>query len=155
MLRRAFAIAAVGWALALPLATWTAGSSGLFSVAYAAAVAIYGIGAWVCHQRPDRSFYLWATQMPVCARCTGIYLGGALAAIASAVAARRRRGTGPFISWSSARWRVAFAIAALPTLATLVAEWTGSAAPSNTVRAIAGLPIGAVVAWAVLRAEVN
>ena len=155
MLRWAFAIAAVGWALALPLATWTAGSSGLFSLAYAAAVAIYGIGAGVCHHRHDRSFYLWATQMPVCARCTGIYLGGALAAIASSVTGRRRRGTRPFISWSSARWRVAFAVAALPTLATLVAEWTGSAAPPNTVRAIAGLPIGAVVAWAVLRAEVN
>ena len=155
MLRWTFALAAVGWALALPLATWTAGSSGLFSLAYAAAVAIYGIGAWVCHQRPDRSFYLWATQMPVCARCTGIYLGGALAAIASSVAARRRRANTPFISWSSARWRVAFAIAALPTLATLLAEWTGSTAPSNAVRAIAGLPIGAVVVRAVLRAEVN
>jgi len=50
---------------------------------------------------------------------------------------------------------VAFAIAALPTLATLAAEWTGGRPTSNAVRAISGLPIGALVSWAVLRAEVN
>ncbi len=26
-----------------------------------------------CHQRPDRSFFLWGHKMAVCARCTGIY----------------------------------------------------------------------------------
>ena len=151
MLRRAFALAAVGWASALPLATWIASRPHPLSLPYAAAFAVYGIGAWVCHQLPDRSFHLWAMQMPVCARCTGIYAGAALAAIVWAVAWRSsavRRS-------SVTRWRTALAIAAAPTLVTLVVEWAGGGTPPNAVRAIAGVPVGAAVAWLVLRAEVN
>ena len=42
--------------------------------------------------------------------------------------------------------------AALPTAATLAYEWSTSTAPSNVVRAIAGFPLGAAVAWAILSA---
>ena len=28
-----------------------------------------------CHQRPDRSFFICGKQFPVCARCTGVFLG--------------------------------------------------------------------------------
>ncbi len=28
-----------------------------------------------CHQKPERSFYYKSYQYPVCARCTGLYLG--------------------------------------------------------------------------------
>ncbi len=28
-----------------------------------------------CHQKPERSFYYKKYQLPVCARCTGLYLG--------------------------------------------------------------------------------
>ena len=34
--------------------------------------------ALVCHQRPDRSFWLLGFPVAVCARCLGIYLGAAL-----------------------------------------------------------------------------
>jgi uncharacterized membrane protein len=155
MLRRAFVVAAVGWAVALPLATWIASGTHPSTWLYAPVFTVYWIGARVCHQRPDRSFYLWAVQMPVCARCTGIYVGGALAAIAASLALRGARAGAVSSSWPSRTWRVAFAIAALPTLATLAAEWSGGRPTSNAVRAIAGLPIGALVSWAVLRAEVN
>lgn len=30
----------------------------------------------MCHQIPERSFYIKGKQFPVCARCTGILLGG-------------------------------------------------------------------------------
>jgi len=154
MLRRTFAAAAVGWAASLPLATWIAGGVHPLSLSYTAAATIYGIGAWICHQHADRSFYLWAMQMPVCARCTGIYLGGALAAVPWCIAIARRRASAAS-TCSARQWRLVFAIAALPTLVTLAAEWSGIAAMSNAVRAIAGIPIGAVIVWIVLRAEVN
>ena len=34
--------------------------------------------ALVCHQRPERSFWLFGGSVAVCARCLGIYLGAAL-----------------------------------------------------------------------------
>ena len=32
-----------------------------------------------CHQRPERSFFIKKHQFPVCARCTGVYLGQIIA----------------------------------------------------------------------------
>lgn len=31
--------------------------------------------AFMCHQRPDRSFFIRGKQFPLCARCTGILIG--------------------------------------------------------------------------------
>jgi len=39
--------------------------------------------------------------------------------------------------------------AALPTVATLLFEWSTGSTPSNTVRALAGFPLGAAVAWVI------
>ncbi|MGL4655278.1 MAG: DUF2085 domain-containing protein [Sarcina sp.] len=30
---------------------------------------------FVCHQKPERSFFIKGQQMPICARCTGILIG--------------------------------------------------------------------------------
>ena len=30
---------------------------------------------FMCHSRPDRSFYFNGKQFPICARCTGVLLG--------------------------------------------------------------------------------
>ncbi|MGL4760371.1 MAG: DUF2085 domain-containing protein [Sarcina sp.] len=30
---------------------------------------------FICHQKPERSFFIKGQQMPVCARCTGIVIG--------------------------------------------------------------------------------
>lgn len=34
-----------------------------------------------CHQRPDRSFFFRGHQFPVCARCTGVFIGQIIALI--------------------------------------------------------------------------
>ena len=34
----------------------------------------YGTLGKFCHQRPDRSFFLFGKQLPLCARCLGLYL---------------------------------------------------------------------------------
>jgi lysozyme family protein len=44
-----------------------------------------------------------------------------------------------------------FIVAALPTAATLVYEWTTGITPANWVRAAAGLAIGGAGAWLVAR----
>lgn len=138
-LSRALVAAGIGWFAAVLLAPLAIHSShGILS--HAAAL-VYAVGALVCHQRPERSYWLAGSQLPVCARCTGLYASAALAApfalaFGSAVPSWRARG-------------VAF-VAALPTLVTWSLEFAGLAHPSNTVRAIAALPLGAVAAWLVV-----
>ena len=46
-----------------------------------ASAAIYALGSFICHQRPDRSFELTGFQLPVCGRCIGIYSGAAVGAL--------------------------------------------------------------------------
>jgi uncharacterized membrane protein len=39
---------------------------------------LMAIGSAVCHQDPTHSFHVHGLQMPLCARCTGMYLGALL-----------------------------------------------------------------------------
>jgi uncharacterized membrane protein len=146
-LRAAFAIASVTWTFLLALAPLLTTRAHASALGTGIVVAVYAVGSHVCHQLPARSFELWSAQMPVCARCTGIYLGSAAyvplalrwtTASATAHAARRR-----------------LALAVLPSAATLVYEWTTGVAPSNWIRFAAGLPIGAATAWLVVAASRN
>lgn len=41
----------------------------------------YSIFKLICHQNPDRSYFIWGYQIPVCVRCVGIYLGLPIGAI--------------------------------------------------------------------------
>jgi len=43
----------------------------------------------VCHQDPGRSFFVHGLPLPVCARCTGLYLGFFLAWLAYTIRGRR------------------------------------------------------------------
>jgi uncharacterized membrane protein len=147
--RRAFIAAAVGWAVALVLAPSIAARPDA-SPLYAFAFGIYAAGSIVCHQLPDRSFHLWGVQMPVCARCTGIYVGGAAAAIVVyVVSAFRRTQVRLKPDTTYQRARIALLVAALPTAATLLYEWTTGQTPANAIRALAGFPLGAAVVWAI------
>lgn len=39
-------------------------------------------GRWLgCHQMPERSFFIKGYQLPICARCTGVYIGQIVALI--------------------------------------------------------------------------
>jgi uncharacterized membrane protein len=103
---------------------------------------LYMFGSVICHQLPDRSFHLDGAQLPVCARCFGIYAGGAVAALAACRANLVR----------FARWEAKLLLAAaVPTVLTVLLEWTGVHS-SNLARAAAGTPLGAVVALIVMAA---
>jgi uncharacterized membrane protein len=101
----------------------------------------YAFGSLICHQQPDRSFHLGLAQLPVCARCTGLYAG---AVIGSLVFLRLRLPADP---------RILLIAAAAPTAVTWLVEIGALAALSNTTRAIAALPLGAAVAAVTLRLD--
>jgi uncharacterized membrane protein len=50
------------------------------------------IGYTICHQIPDRSFHLAEHRLPLCARCTGTYLGVAIGFASIALLGRWRAG---------------------------------------------------------------
>jgi uncharacterized membrane protein len=142
-LRRAFVGASVAWFGALPLATFASSQPSSSSAVYLFAFGTYLVGSLLCHQRLERSFFLWGSQMPVCARCTGIYFGAALSALV-ALAGRHVRA-------DDASARMLLMVSVIPTAGTLIYEWTTGHMPANWIRAAAGVPIGVVVAWIVLR----
>jgi uncharacterized membrane protein len=145
LLRRAFLVLAVLWIVAIPLAAFAASRPAAAQPVYAFALAVYSIGHVVCHQLPQRSFHLWNVALPVCARCTGIYVAAAAMAVGIAITGRRRLAD----DRSAKADRAVLLLALIPTAATLVFEWTTGITPSNLIRALAGLPLGAAVAWAI------
>lgn len=140
VVRAALVSAALLWAV-LVLAAPSLGSRPHAVPAHVAA-ATYLVGSAVCHQRPERSFHVGGLRLPVCGRCTGLYLSGAagvLAGLAWAAGSRRRGRRRPAGDWRP--WLLA---AAVPTGVTLLAEWAGWWVPSNAARALAAVPLGAV-----------
>jgi uncharacterized membrane protein len=156
LLRAAFVGASVVWALMLPLVPFLAARPHASVFGTATIFALYSIGHLICHQLPERSFHVWGAQLPVCARCTGIYVGAAVAAVLAAAPLKgcpTRRPTyvgHPFRD--AVAVRTVLAVAALPTAFTLVYEWTTGQTPGNVIRFAAGLPIGVAVAWLVVHA---
>ena len=96
---------------------------------------VYAAASRVCHQRPERSFFVAGAQMPVCARCSGLYIAGALGALIGWTACSQPRST------------VLLALSALPTAITFALEFAGILHFSNIVRAVAALPLGIVAGY--------
>lgn len=101
------------------------------------AAALYAAGSLICHQQPERSFYVDGAQLPVCGRCLGVYAGAAFGLALSFVPA-----TVPHLAP-----RTLLIVGLVPTIVTLGLEWTGIADPGNIVRGAAGVPIGLAAAF--------
>jgi uncharacterized membrane protein len=97
----------------------------------------YLAGSFVCHQIAERSFHIDGVQLPVCARCTGLYLGAAVGLIAWLAQPRRQL--------SFTRARLLLGVMAIPTMVTVATAWLGVWDPPNAVRAALALPLGASV----------
>jgi uncharacterized membrane protein len=106
--------------------------------------AVYLSAGRVCHQRPERSFHTSGVSWPVCGRCAGLYLAAPFGA-AFALMSRRRR------HHAAASWRW-MALAAAPTALTWALEFASVAPMTSLVRALAALPLGAAVAFAIVTA---
>jgi len=48
------------------------------------------VGYGICHRLPDRSFFLNGRQLPLCARCTGTFLGTIIGLVTMPLLGRRR-----------------------------------------------------------------
>ncbi|MBI2186395.1 MAG: DUF2085 domain-containing protein [Acidobacteria bacterium] len=126
------------WAALLLLAPW---------LPVPAAGVLYLFGGRMCHQIAERSFHVDGAQLPVCARCLGIYAGAAVALMAPGL--RRLAHAAPRAP-AHVRGLVLGALA-LNAL-TLVLEWATRWQPSNAVRAGAGAALGIAVALAIREA---
>ena len=159
-LRASFVAASIAWAVLLVAVPFAVGQPHVSAMAAVLIAGVYAVGSLVCHQLPERSYHLWTAQMPVCARCAGIYFGAVLGAVAEARRIAKRGGGGPasvVAQNESPAWRprIALALAAVPTVVSLVYEWTTGDTPSHAIRAAAGVPLGVVVAWLIVAATDN
>lgn len=96
--------------------------------------------AFQCHREPERSLHVFGHLMPVCSRCTGIYWGLGLGALAL----RPRLGPWPLRIW------VGFA--ALVMVLDVWTELLGMRPESTVLRVLTGVflayPVGVAVVWA-------
>jgi uncharacterized membrane protein len=67
-----------------------------------------GIGYAVCHRISDRSFHIGDRQLPLCARCSGMYLGAMIGLTYQAITGRKRQN---FPRWSVGIPLILFVIA--------------------------------------------
>jgi uncharacterized membrane protein len=130
-------IGAIAWSVGLFVAPYalTRGSPTVAAIA----AAIYQVTGRICHQRPERSFHLSGVQLPVCARCTGLYASAAVGALVAWLASTRPR--------APRRTRLLIVLAALPMALSVGFEFVGLVYSSNTLRAVSAVPLGAVAGW--------
>jgi len=102
---------------------------------------IYAAGGLICHQRPERSFFLDGHQFPVCARCTGLYLSAAMGIIGwLALKIARRWSSLPFDPRLAKRVVI---LSAIPTAVSFMTGVLGIWDGSNLTRAMLAIPVGA------------
>ncbi|MCP3978446.1 MAG: DUF2085 domain-containing protein [bacterium] len=104
-------------------------------VAPRAGALLQSVYAPVCHQMPSRSLELGQGNLAVCARCTGLYLGGVAGLFVGGVflVGRGRR--------LHALW---LAVALAPTLLDAATPWLGMSGLANVPRLVLALPAGLV-----------
>jgi uncharacterized membrane protein len=102
---------------------------------------IFAIGAVICHQRPERSFFVDGHQLPVCARCTGLYVSG-IAGLLGWWAVKTVRGWPAMTIHPRVALRLV-ALAAVPTVVSLASGSIGAWDGSNVTRALLAIPLGA------------
>ena len=97
-----------------------------------------------CHGIPERCFYVWGVPMPICARCTAIYAGLALAVFAFFILPRM----------SEAAARMVLLVAVLPLAVDGLTQLVRLRESTNALRAGTGLAAGiAFGLWAITAVE--
>lgn len=108
------------------------------------------LGYAVCHQISARNFHYHDLQSPLCARCTGMYLGGLLALVFQAFQERKGRFPPAWVFVILGGFFIWFGIDGVNSFLHFIPGFTYGWQPSNLFRLITGtgvgLGIGAVLA---------
>jgi uncharacterized membrane protein len=119
------------------------------------------IGYAVCHRIPERSFHIGTYQLPLCARCSGMYLGAMLGLAYQAIISKRKGGTPPWrVIVPLALLVIAFGVDGSNSYLYLLKEtYSGAFAnipnlyiPNNTLRLLTGSGMGLVISAAMFPA---
>lgn len=106
------------------------------------AFVLYEMFGRVCHQIPERAFYLEGDAFAVCARCTGIYLGFAAGLLFYPLVRSLKHVATPARKW--------LLMAAMPALLDFALDLVGIRANTHLTRSLSGALLGAVAAFYVL-----
>ena len=108
------------------------------------------VGYAVCHRIDVRSFHLGERQLPLCARCSGMYLGAVLGFIYQAVVSRRRSGApSKGIILILGMLVLAFAVDGVNSFLSLMLDAPPLYEPQNWTRLLTGTGMGIVIAVAI------
>ncbi len=106
------------------------------------AATIYHTFSHVCHQLQERSFFIEGHPFAVCARCTGIYAGFAIATVLYPLTRSLRQTEAPARKW--------LFIAAAPLTIDFAIEFSGIWHNTHSTRLFTGALLGAVAVFYVM-----
>ena len=105
------------------------------------------IGYAVCHRIDVRSFHLGERQVPLCARCSGMYLGAMLGLTFQALTSQRRAGMPPKrVLLFLGALVVAFGVDGVNSYLHLFPGAPGIYEPNNLLRLLTGTGMGLTIA---------
>lgn len=103
---------------------------------------IYHAFGVLCHQRPDRSYFIEGHKLAVCSRCTGLYAGFAVTLLLYPLIRSLRNNTNPR--------RIFLFLAALPLAIDFSLTFFGIWDNTHTSRVLTGALLGSVAVFYVM-----
>ena len=103
---------------------------------------IYGAFATLCHQLPERSYFIDGHQLAVCSRCTGVYAGFAFTLLLYPLIRSLKNPVMPRPSW--------LLLAALPLAIDFGVNFFGFWHNTHTSRLLTGAFLGSAVVFYVM-----
>jgi uncharacterized membrane protein len=103
---------------------------------------IYGAFSALCHQLPERSYFIDGHKLAVCSRCTGLYAGFALTLLVYPLIRSLRSAAIPARKW--------LVLATLPLLVDFSLTFFGLWENTHTSRLITGLLLGSTAVFYVM-----
>lgn len=105
------------------------------------------LGYAVCHRLDSHSFHIGDRQLPLCARCSGMYLGGVLGLGFQFLLAPRKTGAPPVkVAAILVLFFLAFAVDGANSFLSLILGHGPLYEPSNILRLFTGTGMGIVIA---------